>query len=50
MDHKRRGVALIFNQERFFWKLGFKDRHGTNADSYNLQRRYLGRLNFLLKI
>ncbi|CAG11470.1 unnamed protein product, partial [Tetraodon nigroviridis] len=45
MDNKRRGLAIIFNQESFFWRLGLKDRHGTNADSYNLQRR-LRELNF----
>lgn len=39
MDNKRRGLALIFNQERFFWRLGLNDRHGTNADRYNLERR-----------
>lgn len=46
MDNKRRGLALIFNQERFFWRLGLRDRHGTNADSYNLQRRYFIMLEF----
>ncbi|XP_017263180.1 caspase-6 [Kryptolebias marmoratus] len=45
MGRKRRGLALIFNQERFFWRLGLNDRHGTNADSYNLERR-LVELNF----
>ncbi|KAJ4944334.1 hypothetical protein JOQ06_012878 [Pogonophryne albipinna] len=45
MDHKQRGLALIFNQERFFWRLGLNDRHGTNADRYNLERR-LNDLNF----
>uniref|UniRef100_G3PZL5 Caspase-6 n=1 Tax=Gasterosteus aculeatus aculeatus TaxID=481459 RepID=G3PZL5_GASAC len=45
MDNKRRGLALIFNQERFFWRLGLNDRHGTNADRYNLERR-LSNLNF----
>lgn len=46
MDNKRRGLALIFNQERFFWRLGLRERHGTNADSYNLQRRYFIMLEF----
>lgn len=45
MDNKRRGLALIFNQERFFWRLGMNDRHGTNADRYNLEKR-LKELNF----
>lgn len=49
MDNKRRGLALIFNQERFFWRLGLNDRHGTNADRYNLERR-LRELNFEVKV
>uniref|UniRef100_A0A8C1X0U8 Caspase-6 n=1 Tax=Cyprinus carpio TaxID=7962 RepID=A0A8C1X0U8_CYPCA len=28
MDHKKRGMALIFNHERFYWKLKLKDRSG----------------------
>ncbi|XP_076585748.1 caspase-6-like [Chaetodon auriga] len=48
MDGKRRGLALIFNQERFFWRLGLNDRHGTNADRYNLEKR-LKELNFEVK-
>uniref|UniRef100_A0A671WZ18 Caspase-6 n=1 Tax=Sparus aurata TaxID=8175 RepID=A0A671WZ18_SPAAU len=48
MDNKRRGLALIFNQERFFWRLGLNDRHGTNADRYNLEKR-LKELNFEVK-
>ncbi|KAM9857001.1 caspase-6-like [Aulostomus maculatus] len=48
MDYKRRGLALIFNQERFFWRLGMNDRHGTNADRYNLEMR-LKALNFEVK-
>ncbi|MEQ2185671.1 hypothetical protein GOODEAATRI_020707, partial [Goodea atripinnis] len=39
--NKRRGLALIFNQERFFWRLGLNNRNGTNADRYNLERRYV---------
>lgn len=39
MDHKRRGVALIFNHERFFWHLTLPERRGTNADRDNLTRR-----------
>ncbi|XP_022621136.1 caspase-6 isoform X1 [Seriola dumerili] len=48
MSNKRRGLALIFNQERFFWRLGLSDRHGTNADRYNLERR-LKELDFEVK-
>ncbi|KAB1282477.1 Caspase-6 [Camelus dromedarius] len=40
MDHKRRGVALIFNHERFFWHLTLPDRRGTSADRDNLQRSH----------
>lgn len=39
MDHKRRGIALIFNHERFFWHLTLPDRRGTSADRDNLTRR-----------
>ncbi|XP_012583462.1 PREDICTED: caspase-6 isoform X1 [Condylura cristata] len=39
MDHRRRGIALIFNHERFFWRLGLSDRRGTCADRDNLTRR-----------
>ncbi|KAM8880402.1 caspase-6-like isoform 2-T2 [Spinachia spinachia] len=45
MDNKKRGLALIFNQERFFWHLCLSNRHGTNADRYNLEKR-LNNLNF----
>ncbi|XP_078799736.1 caspase-6-like [Oryzias latipes] len=45
MNHKRRGLALIFNQERFFFRLGLGERKGTNADSCNLLER-LQKLNF----
>lgn len=38
-DHKRRGTALIFNHERFFWHLALPERRGTNADRDNLTRR-----------
>ncbi|XP_042341669.1 caspase-6-like [Plectropomus leopardus] len=45
MDNKRRGLALIFNQERF---LDLDDRQGTNADRDNLEKR-LNELNFEVK-
>ncbi|XP_010222071.1 PREDICTED: caspase-6 [Tinamus guttatus] len=38
MNHQRRGVALIFNHEHFFWHLRLPDRRGTNADKQNLTR------------
>ncbi|XP_027138770.1 caspase-6 isoform X2 [Larimichthys crocea] len=47
MDNKRRGLALIFNQEQF-WRLRLKDRYGTNADRDNLEKR-LSELNFEVK-
>ncbi|XP_068606695.1 caspase-6-like isoform X2 [Brachionichthys hirsutus] len=48
MNNNRRGLAVIFNQERFFWRLGLNDRHGTNADCYNLERS-LKELHFDVK-
>lgn len=39
MKHSRRGVALIFNHEHFYWYLGMPSRGGTNADRFNLERR-----------
>ncbi|XP_049741488.1 caspase-6 isoform X2 [Elephas maximus indicus] len=41
MDHGKRGVALIFNHERFFWHLTLPERRGTCADRDNLKRRLL---------
>ncbi|XP_062991949.1 caspase-6 [Elgaria multicarinata webbii] len=38
MNHKRRGLALIFNHERFFWHLTLPERRGTLADRDNLKR------------
>ncbi|NXU62093.1 CASP6 protein, partial [Horornis vulcanius] len=38
MNHQRRGVALIFNHEHFFWRLMLLDRRGTMADRNNLKR------------
>ncbi|XP_063166711.1 caspase-6 isoform X2 [Candoia aspera] len=38
MNHKRRGLALIFNHERFFWHLRLPERRGTLADRDNLNR------------
>ncbi|KAM7113283.1 LOW QUALITY PROTEIN: caspase-6 [Ciconia maguari] len=37
MNHQRRGVALIFNHEHFFWHLRLPDRRGTLADRNNLK-------------
>ncbi|XP_062349753.1 caspase-6 isoform X1 [Cinclus cinclus] len=38
MNHQRRGVALIFNHEHFFWRLMLTDRRGTMTDRNNLKR------------
>ncbi|XP_003221840.2 caspase-6 isoform X2 [Anolis carolinensis] len=38
MSHKRRGLALIFNHEHFFWHLMLPERRGTQADKENLKR------------
>ncbi|XP_012785089.2 caspase-6 isoform X1 [Ochotona princeps] len=40
MDHKRRGIALIFNHEWFFWHLMLPERRGTNADRDRLTHRF----------
>ncbi|XP_036068328.1 caspase-6-like [Oryzias melastigma] len=48
MNHKRRGLALIFNQENFFFRLKLSKRTGTNADCDNLKKR-LEELNFDVK-
>lgn len=37
MNHKKRGKALIFNQEKFQY---LKERRGTNKDRDNLSERY----------
>lgn len=49
MNGKRRGLAIIFNQEHFYWRLGMPIRHGTNTDRYNLERKLKG-LNFDVKV
>ncbi|ROI15114.1 Caspase-6 [Anabarilius grahami] len=40
MNHKKRGMALIFNHENFYWHLRLNSRSGTNADRDNLVRRF----------
>ncbi|CAM4366083.1 unnamed protein product [Leuciscus chuanchicus] len=40
MNHKKRGMALIFNHERFYWQLMLGNRSGTEADRQNLVRRF----------
>lgn len=46
MNNKRRGLALIFSQERFFWHLRLNDRQGSEADRWNLEKRYLFQLSY----
>ncbi|XP_020664502.2 caspase-6 [Pogona vitticeps] len=48
MNHKRRGLALIFNHERFYWHLMLPERRGTLADRENLKRSLSG-LGFEVK-
>ncbi|KAG8134487.1 hypothetical protein E2320_007597 [Naja naja] len=48
MKHKRRGLALIFNHERFFWHLMLPERRGTCADRDNLNHS-LTKLGFEVK-
>jgi hypothetical protein len=37
MNHKRRGLAFIFNHKHFDPRLGLKTRNGTDADRDNLR-------------
>ena len=37
MNHKRRGIALVFNHKNFEPRLGLKTRNGTDADRDNLR-------------
>ncbi|XP_040823211.1 caspase-6-like [Ochotona curzoniae] len=39
MDHKRRGIALIFNHNEFYWKLNMRQRRGSHLDKEGLIRR-----------
>ncbi|XP_053477938.1 caspase-6-like [Ictalurus furcatus] len=40
MDHKRRGMALIFNHENFKTEKKLTKRRGTNKDRDNLKERF----------
>uniref|UniRef100_A0A8D2CX59 Caspase family p20 domain-containing protein n=1 Tax=Sciurus vulgaris TaxID=55149 RepID=A0A8D2CX59_SCIVU len=40
MNHKRKGITLIFNHERFFWHWTLQERWGTRADRENLTCRF----------
>ncbi|KAI4890063.1 hypothetical protein NFI96_017199 [Prochilodus magdalenae] len=48
MNHKKRGLALLFNQERFYWQLMLNNRSGTSADKAHLTKRF-GDLGFEVK-
>ncbi|XP_070614019.1 caspase-6 isoform X2 [Erythrolamprus reginae] len=48
MKQNRRGLALIFNHERFYWHLMLPERRGTCADRDNLESS-LTRLGFEVK-
>ena len=37
MNHKRRGLAIVFNHKNFDPRLGLKTRNGTDADRDNLR-------------
>ena len=37
MNHRRRGVAFVFNHMHFDTRLGLKQRNGTNTDRDNLE-------------
>ncbi|XP_061589069.1 caspase-6-like [Cololabis saira] len=49
MGRKRRGLALVFNQEQFFPRLELNSRIGTKADRNNMGRRLM-ELNFEVRI
>lgn len=49
MNHRRRGIALIFNHKLFDSRLGLKQRNGTDADRDNL-RLTLRQLDFEVRV
>ncbi len=49
MNHRRRGVAYVFNHMHFDERLGLKQRNGTNADRDNL-RLTLRSLDFEVRV
>ncbi|NWI64815.1 CASP6 protein, partial [Todus mexicanus] len=49
MNHKRRGIALIFNHEHFYWHLRMPQRLGTFADRNNLEH-CLTKLGFEVRL
>jgi len=49
MNHRRRGIAIIFNHKLFDSRLGLKQRNGTDADRDNL-RMTLRQLDFEVRV
>ncbi|XP_029013413.1 caspase-6-like [Betta splendens] len=49
MNKRKRGVALIFNQQCFHFALNLGERHGTEADCSNVKER-LTALGFEVKV
>jgi caspase 7 len=49
MNHRRRGLAIVFNHKNFDPRLGLKTRNGTDADRDNL-RSTLRTLDFAVKV
>jgi len=49
MNHRRRGIAIIFNHKLFDSRLGLKQRNGTDADRDNL-RITLRQLDFEVRV
>lgn len=49
MNHAKRGLAVVFNNENFDWSTRMNRRVGTQKDVDNLQF-FLGRLGFYVKV
>ena len=49
MNHRRRGIALVFNHKNFDQRLGLKVRNGTDTDRDNL-RMTLRQLDFDVRV
>lgn len=49
MNHAKRGIAVIFNNETFDWSTRMNRRVGTQKDVENLQN-YLGLLGFEVNV
>lgn len=49
MNHKNRGMAMIFNHENFDWQTGMNKRVGSSFDVDNL-KLHLGRLGFQVMV